>query len=153
MRKLFLKLFLALTALLFGFSKMVAAQYGVVVNYLKVQGKVVSADCGFGIPGIFVKAVPSEGDNQDTIKVVTSENGSFSIDLMTYWEIKNRSFIILTQDPDGDKNRGEYLVSRTEFIVKEEELKVVDPDGWTKYYESSSELLLPLNYKGKKPCE
>lgn len=153
MKKPLLKLFLALTAFIFGFSKMVAAQYGVVVNHFKLQGMVVSSECGFGIPGVIVKAVSADGQNPDTVRVVTSESGSFSLELLSNWEIKNRSFIILTEDPDGEKNKGDYSAALTEFIVKDEELKVIDPNGWARHYESTVGLLIPLKHRGKKPCD
>ncbi len=93
----FQKLILTFIGFIFGFCQNIAAQYGVVVDYL-VSGKVISLQTSELIPGLQIQTKYNED------KVFSDSNGEFSISgrsMSNYTKLR-------IEDIDGDKN-GSWL--------------------------------------------
>jgi putative lipoprotein (rSAM/lipoprotein system) len=94
------KIIVSLSALMFGFCQNIAAQYGVVVDFL-IKGRVLSQSSQQPIPGIRVEA----GGN---IPIVTDAEGKFTVESRSMSDEIRLSF----GDADGDTN-GRYIPKDT----------------------------------------
>ena len=146
-------MFLALTAFFFGFAKMVAAQYGVIVNHYRMKGTVKASGCDLGIEGVRVAVICTDEGFSDTVRTVSAAGGDFSVSIPFKWELADRSFTIIAEDTDGRKNHGEFLSNLSYYRVRKEDLNAADDDGWDRYYDVTGPVEILMESKSDKPCD
>lgn len=108
----FLRNGLGLLTLLIGISSKVAAQYGVMMNYFKINGNIKSEICQENLANIAIRI--EDPSTQYISEITTDENGNFNFFGDTDWG--NNKLKISYKDLDGDENNGSYQSG--EFIYE-----------------------------------
>lgn len=134
------KLYVLFLALMFGFAKEVAAQYGVISYYFEIKGKVKTED-NKPIKGIMLYI---DGDT-----IMSDDNGCFNYYKRAYTDYNIKFLKIVATDIDGPDNGGEFKSvewsgSNSDIIFDEKDKK---SSYWEHFYEPNGIIEIRMKRK------